>query len=476
MLLGGLDIGTTGCKLSLYDEKGAFQYNSYREYASKRGDDAQEIDADAVWAAVQEVILESAAYGKIDAIGVTSFGESFVLLDEEDNVLLPSMLYTDKRGNEECKRFDAAEVESITGAKPHGMYSIPKLMWVKENLPEVYARTKRVLLFEDFIIYKLTGVAQIDYSLACRTMGLDLREKCWSRRIFDFAGIDMEKMSRPVPSGSAAGKIIVPELNCPDTVVVNGCHDQLAALLGAGVSEQYTAVDGTGTVECVTPVLTEIPAGRELYAKGYTVVPHYLDGKYVCYAFSFTGGAALKWYKDTFAAEESYGELDVKAKDGPTGILILPHFAGAATPYMDENSKAAILGVTLATSRYDLYKAVMEGVTYEMLLNIEELEKGGIRIDRLYATGGGAKSRAWLQLKADILNRDIVALDAPEAGAAGTVMLAGIALGAFADLDEARCVLVKEKETYHPNPARHEAYRKHYERYRGVYDAVRPLI
>ena len=476
MLLGGLDIGTTGCKLSLYDEWGEFKQNSYREYVSNRSDDAQEIDAEAVWAAVQEVIREGAAYGRIDAIGVTSFGESFVLLDADDNVLLPSMLYTDKRGNEECARFDAAEVEAITGAKPHGMYSLPKLMWVKEHLPDIYTKTKRILLFEDFVIYKLTKNAQIDYSLACRTMGLDLKGKCWSKRLFDIAGIDMEKMSKPVPSGTVAGTICAEGLGCEETIVVNGCHDQLAALLGAGVSDACTAVDGTGTVECVTPVLEEVPTDRELYAKGYTVVPHYLDGKYVCYAFSFTGGAALKWYKDTFVPEEDYAELDTKAGGAPTGILILPHFAGAATPYMDENSKAAIIGLTLATSKYDLYKAVMEGVTYEMLLNIEELEKGGIRIEKLYATGGGAKSRAWLQLKADILNREVVALDAPEAGAAGTVMLAGIAMGAFADLTEARTRMVKVKESYLPDPARHAAYRKHYERYRGVYNAVRPLL
>jgi len=144
---------------------------------------------------------------------------------------------------------------------------------------------------------------------------------------------------------------------------------------------------------------------------------------------------------------------------------------------MDENSKAAIIGLTLATSKYDLYKAVMVGVTYEMLLNIEELEKGGICIEKLFAAGGGAKSRAWLQMKADILNREIVALDAPEAGAAGTVMLAGIAMGAFADLTEARARMVRTKESYFPDPARHAAYRKqHYERYRGVYNAVRPLL
>ena len=469
MYIGGLDIGTTGCKLSVYDSDGRFVMNTYREYESNRSDSAQEINAEHVWEGVKYVLTKTAEKIRLDAVGVTSFGESFVMLDEDDNILMPSMLYTDKRGSEEYKIFEGMGAEKITGAKPHGMYSIPKIMWIKKHLSDIYEKTKRILLFQDFVVYMLTKTAQIDYSLACRTMGFDIKNKCWSSEIFDKAGIDVSKMAKPVRSGTAAGKIRTLGKGLCDTVVVTACHDQLAALLGAGVTDTYTAVDGTGTVECITPILEEIPNDGEFYAMGYTVLPHVSDGKYVCYAFSFTGGAAVKWFKDTFAPDESYKELDSKAGENPTGILVMPHFAGAATPYMDENSRAVFCGVTLGTGKYDLYRAVMEGVTYEMRLNAEMLEKNGIRTEKLYAVGGGANSKVWLQMKADILNKEIIAIDAPEAGAMGTVMLAGKAVGAFSDIDEARKIMVKEKEHFYPNPQKHIEYTKFYNQYKEIY-------
>ena len=470
MYIGGLDVGTTGCKLSVYDSCGKFIKNTYCEYKSERNDTVQQINAAAVWEAVKQVIKTTMSEIKIEVIGVTSFGESFVMLDKEDNILMPSMLYTDKRGSVESKLFDGINAEKITGAKPHGMYSLAKIMWVKNNMPEIYDKTTRIHLFQDFIVYKLTGKAQIDYSLACRTMGFDIKNKCWSKKIFDIAGIDINKMAIPVPSGTVAGKIISPEFDAENVTVVTGCHDQLAALIGAGITELHTAIDGTGTVECITPVLDKIPDNTEFYEMGYTILPHILRDKYVCYAFSFTGGAALKWYRDNFISEESYKEADKKIKEKPTGILIMPHFAGAATPYMDENSKAVFTGITLGTDKYDIYKAIMEGVTYEMLLNLEKVEKNGIIIDKLYATGGGANSSVWLQIKADILNKEIIALDAPEAGAMGTVMLAGNAVGAFESMDSARKIMVKEKKHYYPDEEKHDQYMQYYKKYKYIYD------
>ena len=148
MLLGGLDIGTSGCKISIYIENGEFVFNSYREYESERNNSVHEIDASGVWNAVKEVISEALEKSVIDVIGVTSFGESFVMLDKDDNILLPSMLYTDKRGNDECKLFDAEFVENITGITPHGMYSLPKIMWIKNNLPQIYEKAETVTIFD----------------------------------------------------------------------------------------------------------------------------------------------------------------------------------------------------------------------------------------------------------------------------------------------------------------------------------------
>ena len=495
MLIGGLDVGTTGCKLTVYDKSGNFVYNSYKEYDVSRANGEHEIDANIIFPAVLDCIKDvTPKYNNLGVIGITTFGESFVLVDKDGNPLLPSMLYTDPRGEDEvkylCNKLGENYITNIVGVKPHQMYSLPKIMWIKNNLPDVYKKAEKVLLMEDYIVYKLTGIAQIDYSLAARTMALDIRKKEWSKEIFDTAGIDVNLMSNVVPTGTVAGNItarVKKELGIKnDIIIVNVSHDQVAAAVGAGVFEVGQAVDGTGTVECVTPVFDCVPKNEQLYEEGYSVVPYVFDDTYVCYALSFTGGATLKWYRDNFAkyehkiAEENgrniYAELDSKIPDEPTDILILPHFAGAANPYMDNSSRAVIAGLTLEHTNYDLYKALMEGVTYEIMTNIEHLESFGINPHQLYATGGGASSEKWLQIKADILNRPITALDAKEAGACGTCMLAGKAAGLFESLDEAKKLFVKEKKTFLPSPENAKKYSKYYAAYKNIYNAVRPII
>ena len=205
MLLGGLDIGTTGCKLSVYDENGCFVCNSYQEYEIRRCGGEHEIDASTIFDAVCEVIKKNVASHDLTAIGVTTFGETFVALDENDEVLLPAMLYTDPRGQEECATLcDTVGMKrliNISGTKPHSMYSLPKIMWIRKHLPEVYAKIKRIMLMEDYVVYVLCGNACIDYSLAARTMAFDIRSKCWSKVIFDAAGVDSALLSTPEPPG-----------------------------------------------------------------------------------------------------------------------------------------------------------------------------------------------------------------------------------------------------------------------------------
>ena len=484
MYIGGLDVGTTGCKLTVCDDKGEYIYNSYKEYEANRCGGEHEIDAESIFDAVCDVINDTATKYELKAIGVTTFGETFTALDENDRPLLPSMLYTDPRGNEEtkelCEKLGERSIIDIAGVKPNSMYSIPKIMWIKKHKPEVYKNIRRILLMEDYIVYMLTGTAQIDYSLAARTMGLDIRKKCWSKEIFEAAGIDTSLMSVPVRAGTLAGAV-KPELarrlgiGC-ETQIVNGCHDQVAACIGSGVFAPGEAVDGTGTVECITPVFDSIPNRAEFYDKGYCTVPYVFDDTYVCYAFSFTGGAAVKWFRDNFGKDRTYQELDESAGEEPTGILIMPHFAGAATPYMDSGSKASIIGLTLEHTEGDIYKAVMEGVTYEIMLNIRELEKFGVKPQRLYATGGGARSRAWLRIKADILNRPITALKSEEAGACGTCMLAAVAVGIYKDLKEAKRAYVKKGETFTPDTDKAERYKQLYGAYVKIYKPVREII
>ncbi len=494
MKIAGLDIGTTGCKLTVFDASGAYLDKAYRDYPVKRGSGEHEVDAEAIMDGVFAVIKEMAAkYPDIAGIGVTSFGETFVLTDENGKPLHNAMLYTDPRGKEECEelvqKMDGRTIASITGLKPHEMYSISKLMWIKKHKPEIYNQAKHALLMEDFVVFRLTGNAQIDYSLATRTMAFDITKLGWSEEIFRLADIDVNLMSKPVPTGTSAGKIL-PEISTQaglseKTQIVCVSHDQIAATVGAGVFSSDKAADGAGTVQCVIPVYDSLPELDTMYDGNYAVVPYVVPGKYVAYAFSYTGGALIQWCVETLAKKEkeiakdqgiSVNELLEGEFTEPTGLLVLPHFAGAATPYMDTGSKGAIVGLTAAHTVSDIYRACMEGVVYEVLLNMEHLKSSGIHFEMMHATGGGAKSEVWMQMKADMLNIPIVALATVDAGTVGSAMLTGIAIGCFENLDDAAKHMVEQKKVYEPNLKMHEKYAKVYQRYRKLYEAIRPLV
>jgi len=492
MIIGGLDVGTTGCKIVLYNEKAELLATYYNEYNAVRKNGQHEIDFCSVKNGVLSILKEAVREYKIDALGITSFGETFAMLDGDDNILTPSMLYTDPRGSEECeylcKKLGEDNLTLITGVKPHPMYSISKIMWQKNNNPEIFKKCKRILLGEDYIVYMLTGNAQIDYSLAARTAAFDIEKKCFVKEIFDYAGIDISLMSQPVEAGTVAGKIktdVKREIGIDYEIkVVNGCHDQVAGMIGSGAFKSYQAMDGTGTVECIPVILEEKPCDLEFYKGGYSVVP-YLNGNYACYALSFTGGATLKWFRDNFAeleqkqAEENgknvYAELDKCVPPAPTGILVLPHFAGAATPYMDNDSKAAFVGITLETTKYDIYKALMEGTSYEMLLNFSTLKSHTGEISEIRATGGGATSDVWLQIKADILDTEIIALACKEVGAAGTAALAGVAVGVFTELKDVISKTASVRKVFKPNKENQQIYLELYKKYANLYVAVKGL-
>lgn len=494
MYIGGLDIGTTGCKLTVFDETGKQWHKSYHDYPVKRVSGAHEVDAGAVLEGVFQVIRDTAeSCPDIAGIGITSFGETCVLTEETGSPLYPAMLYTDPRGSRQCRelceKMGEKAIAGISGVRPHEMYSLPKIMWMKENEPEIYARTKHIFLMEDFVVFHLTGEAKIDYSLATRTMGFDIRRLAWSREIFGAAGVDAALMSETVPSGTVAGGITkeaAAKTGLKEgTRIVCISHDQIAAAVGAGVFDSDTAVDGAGTVECITPVYDGIPDMEVMTGGNYAVIPYVIPGKYVCYAFSYTGGALIRWCTETLAGKEketaeslgmTVNEYLEQRSESPTGLLVLPHFAGAATPYMDTGSKGAILGLTTASTAADIYRGCMEGVVYEMVLNLERLKASGIHFKRLHATGGGARSGEWMQMKADMLSLPITALETVDAGTVGSAMLTGIALGCFRDLEEAAAVMVHKRAVYEPRNEMHEKYMEVYRRYQGVYDAVRKLF
>jgi xylulokinase len=377
----------------------------------------------------------------------------------------------------------------ISGMPLHGMYSLNKILWFKENDPDTFMRTWKWLCYEDFVQFRLGVEPTMSHSLAARTMALDVRAGEWSQELLNVAGIDIGLLPNTAPSGMALGTVsgrIAKEIGLPSgVVVVTGGHDQPAGALGAGILESGEAMYATGTVECICPIFDTFAVTERTIDSNLCCYPSCVPGLYASIAFNFTGGSLLKWYRDTFASEELreaaetgrdvYEILCGTVPKKPESLLILPHFTVTGTPHFDTASRGAILGLTLNTRREDIVSAILSGVTYEMKLNLEMLQTAGVGILRLRAAGGGAKSRLWVQRKADILGVPVAVLETTEAAALGVALLAGHAAGLIPDLKAAVENAVRIAFICDPDPQQMQEYADRYGVYRDIYPALREI-
>ena len=494
MAFGGLDIGTSGCKCTLFNDQGKQLAVSYRPYETTRNMGRHEIDVFVIWEAVTIVIAEAAAKAgePAEAICVSSFGESCAFLDKDDKPVMPTMLYDDPRGNQEAElltqKFGGRNIYRIGGHRPSAMYTMPKMMWAKQHIPGSVDKLTRVLPIAAFITYCLTGEEVSDPSLASRTMMLDIEKLKWNPELLAEVGINEHVLPRIGEIGAIAGtvkKSIAEELKIPcSTQIVIGAHDQIVAAIGAGVLAPGLAIIGSGSVESINPIFDTVSKPSILYKNNYAKVPM-LKNRYITYASVFTSGVLLQWFRDNFTGAQKqlaeaqgtsiYTYLEAMGSEGPTGILVLPYFSGAATPYMDADAKGALLGLTLEHGIGDIYKALQEGICYESALNMQLLAQSGIKINSLRIVGGGAKSRRWNQMKADIYGIPCTILQGEEAGAIGSAMLAGVAINKFDSLEQAVTELIKEDETFLPRKEYTEQYALSFARYKKLYKAIKKI-
>jgi len=493
MALGGLDVGTSGCKCTVMSAGGEILSSCFKEYRVNRRVGTHETDATVIWKTAREVIREACTESPepVDALAVTSFGEGVVLLDRTGKPLAPIMLYTDPRGQAQCALLNVElgerRIYEMCGHRANAMYSLPKLMYIRETHRELFDQIRYCLPIHSYLVYRLCGAVVTDFSMAARTMMLDIRKLDWCDELLAVGGMVRSVLPQIVPPGTVAGEILLElarELGLPEKAkIVIGCHDQVAAAIGAGALRPGIAVNGSGTVECITPVFNGIPPETGMMFKnGYAIVPVTSD-LFVTYAFIFTSGVLLQWYCDHFVShgraeaaksgKSLYEILDGQIRPDPSGLLVLPHFAGAATPYMDSSAKGAIIGLSLEHDERDVYRALLEGIAYESRVNLKRLEQAGVYIESIRATGGGAKSEGWLQIKADILNKPIEMIETPEAGTVGSLMLAGIAVGVYANLEEAMA-FAKVKRRIVPLINR-KRYDEIFDKYERVYETVKRI-
>lgn len=496
MVLLGIDVGTSGCKGVAFREDGALLGVAQQEYPFIIPQSGWlEIDPERIWEAVALVVQEIAARleRRIDVIAVTSHGETLVPLGENGTPLCNAIANFDTRAQGYVDfwraKIDPFELFRITGMPLHGMYTVNKILWLREHLPEVFEKTRRFSCVEDFVIARLTqDEPVIDYSLASRTMMFDVQKREWSDKVLNLAGVEKERLPRLAPSGEVVGVLgpsLQREWRLPKIPVATGGHDQPCGVLGCGVRTRGEAMYGIGTSECVALNLGSSPAlTREMMENSFCCYPHVVEGNYITLAYIASGGSVLRWFRDQFGYEETlrakqegrdvYDVLLEDLPEHPTSLFILPHFAGSGTPYLDEGSRGALLGLTLGTRKKEVVRAILESLTYEMKLNLDLFEQFGIPVKALRVIGGGSRSRQWLQIKADILEKPLMTLVTGEAVALGTAMLAGKARGVFSTLDEAVEAMVRVDEEFMPSRLV-SVYAPRYAVYREIYKKIREL-
>lgn len=476
-----IDIGTTACKCQLFSEGGEILAYRLEEYPFLFSDGAQYVHVREIEARLRRMISAIAAEHAVSSVAISSLGESFVLLDENDDILFHPMLYTDARGAAEAealkKRFSEEEIFAITGTVPHSMYSISKLLWIKNNAPEAFRKAKKVMLICDYFGYRMTGERVIDHSLAARTGVFDIEKKAFSAELLSALGIPAEWFSRPMRAGAVVGKI-KPDWGVDATLVL-GSHDQICAALGAGALTAGDAVDGMGTVECITALFEGRSGNIRMGRQGYPLVPYAVDGLYCTYMLNYSCGSAVrlvrkKMMHDYHGDEESFfAYMEKKMGDAPSGLLCLPYFGGASTPHQDLSAKGAILGLATDTEDSAIYRAVLEGLSMEMRYNADTVKEYGIEILSAVCTGGGANSDAWLQIKADIQGIPCKTLRSSEGGLCGLAMLQAVAMGGAKDLFSAREIFVRYKDSFVPKNT--EPYNPYYEKYKKLYKAIKEI-
>jgi xylulokinase len=491
MSLLAIDIGSSACKAVLFAVGGEILAQHTSAYTPEFPQPTfaemnPEKFSSAVCASCRTVVKDAGE--PVQALCLSSHGETFVAVDKDNRALAPAILNQDSRATAEATWLEETigrkRLFQITGLVAHPMYPIPKMMWLRRHRPEVFAATAQFVTLIGYILLRMGLPPHTDYSLASRFLAFDIRQLAWSDEILGAAGIKKDRLPLPVPAGTIVGKLessAASELGLrPGTPIVIGGHDQPCGALGVGVSGSGRVSDSIGTYECIlagsdAPVLTDSALAASL--NSYC---HVVPGKFVTIAY-FPSGIMLKWLHDLLFYDELGSEtisenieadhfafLETHAPHGPTGLCITPHLIGTCNPEFNPHARAVIAGLNPGTSRSQLYKGILEGLACELSLITDVLTKSAGEFSDIYVTGGGSRSALGLKLRAALTGRRLHVMKSSEAVCLGTAILAGVAAGAYKDVAEAVGQVVHEVKTIVPDHAVASRYTEQLKRYRAL--------
>lgn len=486
----GCDVGTQGTKATLLSVTGELVCEAYEGYPVDYPQPLwaeQPVDRwlDALTLAIPRLLSESGVgSGNIRALSLATQVDGVVPVDDAGRPLHPAIIWMDRRAGAQCEavrsHLGEEEIFQLTGLNLDSTHVAPKIRWLADQKAEVYRRATHFLLPGSYVAFALTGEAGVDYSNASSTLLLDVNTKTWSAVMGKAFEIDLHKLA-PVGAATDVLGTLRPEIAEKlglhiDTPVMVGCGDEHAACLGAGVLTPGIVGDIAGTAEPVCVASQEPAFDPTRLVETHC---HADPALWLLENPGFVSGGNLRWFRDHFARSETYPSLDQEAASvasGSEGLIFLPSLMGALTPTWNEAARGTYAGFTLAHTRAHFVRALLEGSAYGVRDIITQMAAAGVELHELRVMGGGAKSRLWNQIKADVTGLQVNVPEITETTSLGAAFVALVGIGAYATLTEASEQIVKIRERFDPDPDAVSVYGEMYEQYRKTYFATLPVF
>lgn len=481
----GIDLGTSAVKLLLMDSDGKIVNIVSREYplyfprpgwSEQKPEDWYEQTVLGIRELIRDV-------DKSQVAGISFGGQmhGLVILDEDDNVIRPAILWNDGRTTEETDYLNNVigkeKLSEYTANIAFAGFTAPKILWVKNKEPENFARISKIMLPKDYIAYKLTGVHCTDVSDASGSLLFDVKNRRWSQEMCDICGITTDRLAKCCESYEAVGTLlpqVAQELGLGTSVkVAAGAGDNAAAAVGTGTVGDNMCNISLGTSGTV--FISSKNFGVDKYNALHSFA--HADGSYHLMGCMLSAASCNKWWMDDIIGTKDYAaEQKAIEKLGENHVYFLPYLMGERSPHNNPNARAVFLGMSMDTTRADMTQAVLEGVAFALRDSLEVAKSLGIELTRTKICGGGARSPLWKKIIANVLNLRVDVLESEEGPSMGGAMLAAVACGEYADVEEIAAKVVKVVETVEPDAELVAKYEERYREFREIYPACRPLF
>lgn len=493
----GIDVGTSGTKTVLFDKNGATVASSTFEYPMYQPNIGwAEQDPEDWWTAtcntIKDVFSKSGVNpGDVKGVGISGQMHGIVLLDEEGKVLRRSIIWCDQRTERECTQITELigreRLIQITANPALTGFSASKIMWVRNNEPEIFKKTKKILLPKDFIRYRLTGEYATEVSDASGMQLMDIPKRTWSAEVLDKLGIERSQLGEMYESQEVSGRVSHSGAENTGlregTPVVGGAGDQAAGAVGNGIVRPGVVSSTIGTSGVVFAYADRIsidPAGR------VHTFCHAVPNTWHIMGVTQSAGLSLKWFRDNFCIEEKrvaelmgvdpYMLMDKEAekvKPGCNGLIYLPYLMGERSPHLDAAAKGVFFGLSAMHEKRDMLRAVMEGVVYSLKDCLEIVKGMGVEINEVRASGGGGRSPFWRQMQADVFGATVATTNSSEGSALGVALLAGVGTGMYSNVAEACDNAIQVRSRQEPVSEQNTEYMKFYGIYCRLYNSLK---